>query len=208
MAAGGVPHTVQELTIFLPDLPPPPDGGGLYPTLLYSPAGAFQQGQATESNQTVGGLFGEHRALKKTGHGPIYVAINNPRPTFPSPSTEASTLNPPCGFLDEALNRGWALVTVGTTGWNSWPTCAQDEDCTFCQNTSPDPCGAMPGPCRDTNLWIDPSSAAWNDFNMFSGEKEFTWARQWIGENGTNPLYNLDTNRVVVCGTSTGAIYS
>lgn len=208
------PHSVHELTIFLPLVPPPPDaplngmGQPLYPTVLYSPAGAFGQG-TTEGTQppTTGSLFGEFEPLPTIGKG--LPASSNLKVLLkpgqqPPPLTESAPL---CGFLDTALLRGWAVVTVGTTGWNSWPVCSQVNDCNECQNlgtTNPLCAGTLT--CRDTNLWIDPASAEWDDFDVYSGEKEFTWARQWIGEHGADHL--LDTDRVVVCGTSTGAIYS
>lgn len=116
-------------------------------------------------------------------------------------------------LLQEFVLNGWAVVTVGTTGLNSWPTCAQAVECanplcmcgdTSCDGSNPptDPLPTMPcnpgaapdctglpprpSACWDQNMYYDPSSGAdeaWNDFNYFFGEKDFLWARQYIAEH-------------------------
>lgn len=196
------PHPAQTLTVFLPRTCPPEDTG-LYPVLLYSPASAFATTQTTLAAFAAGSVatfedgLGEFEPLTEIedglpdgGGGPVitltgtgtYLCVGScPPPTSaPSAPTQPSPL-----FLTEALNSGWAVVTVGTTGFNSWPTCEEDQDC---------------------NLWYEPGTAQWDDFSLFYGEKEFLWARQWVGEHGAGQM--LDTDRVVVCGTSTGAIYA
>lgn len=66
------------------------------------------------------------------------------------------------------------------------------------------------GPCISTNLWQNPDTPAshWDDFNYFFGEKDFTWARQWVAEKSDDPLFMFDNTKIVSCGTSAGATYS
>ena len=69
-------------------------------------------------------------------------------------------------------------------------------------------CGSPTSPCWSTNLWYDPDTdpTRWDDWTIFNGEKEITWARQWISEIGSVD-WNLSPSCVVLSGTSTGAIY-
>lgn len=210
-----VPHPRHLLTVFVPTVPPPPDTG-LYPTLLYSPASMFSSAEAANLEDGfrefdpllvigedpgpgggVGGGYGElHCTTSYSGSSSSAATVTPSAPPLP-----------PCDFLATALNAGWAVVTVGSTGWDSWPTCAQLNDCNPCLNpTGTDPGCAPTGSCWDTNLWYPPGSAEWDDFSLFWGEKDFTWARQWVAENAAT--YDIDNDRIVVCGTSTGSIYS
>lgn len=208
----GVPHPRHLLTVFLPTVPPPPDTG-LYPTLLYSPASMFSSAEAANLEDG----FREFGPLLVIGEDPpnpgggggfveLHCTVTHPGPGSGASSASAVPL-PPCDFLATALNAGWAVVTVGSTGWDSWPTCGQLNDCNECLNPAGSNPGCAPtGGCWDTNLWYPPGSPQWDDFDLFWGEKDFTWARQWVAENAGT--YSIDNDRIVVCGTSTGSIYS
>ena len=165
----GLAH--QTLTVFYPEPPfvKPAEG---WPVVLYSPAGAFASAAAigTEAS-SLPALCGEPPTTSTTGNG---LGLK---------------------LLTDALQSGWAVITVGTIGWNSPKV--------------PIP---MSINVRDPNLFFDQGSSEWNVGDTFWGEQEFTWARQYValfaeGGAGT-PSLEVDNDRVVVCGTSTGAIYS
>jgi len=109
-------------------------------------------------------------------------------------------------FLGLALENDWCVVTVGGVGSTSVPTPMQPPRCTVNGG------GTNPPPCRDYNLWYPPDSqtsplpSPWNDFNVFYGEKDFVWARQWVAENAAT--YSIDNARIVVSGQSAGAVYA
>ena len=180
-------HPAQKLTVFYPAGPAPSTG---WPVILYSPCGSF-----LESSVRVPGtipsasmMFGESGAIP-----PIAL--------------------PDQAFLREALELGWAVVMVGTVGTNS---CALPE--TSCVFPSCGPTGTLPD-CRDPNLVYPPSMfpSEWNDYQVFYGEKDFTWARQFIADHArplgdSNPSNDpdlvIDNAKVVACGVSCGATYA
>ena len=84
--------------------------------------------------------------------------------------------------LMNLIQNGWAVVSVSTVGVDS----------------------TISG--QEANVFFPEGSPEWEDFNLFWGEKDFTWARQWVAESATT--LNLDNDRVVVWGTSSGSIYS
>lgn len=170
-----------------------------------------------------------HPAQKLT----IFYPVAEPRPgdRFPailycqasrffSGETAPDPAQPPgFAFLTEAAGRGWAVVTVGTTGVDSCPVGSQPGVCEnlgmsdTCPTEGPDPTP----PCRDSNLWFEPSTSPaspWNDFFYFYGEKDFVWARQFIAEYsgpayvGTIDEVFIDNTKIVASGVSTGAHYS
>ena len=94
------------------------------------------------------------------------------------PSTSSTVSGLGMKFLNDALQSGWAVITVGTIGWNSPPVAG-----------------------RDPNLFFDQGSPEWNQGNAFWGEQEFTWARQYVAHyanaidpNGCPPL-DVDNDR-------------
>lgn len=114
-------------------------------------------------------------------------------------------------FLLEALDRGWAVVTVGTVGVDSTPVgegvIQPVRCCPLAGGTCiPDEVPANATPCRDYNLYYPPGTPEWDDFNVYYGEKDAVWARQHIAMNAT--AYSLDDSRVFVAGTSSGAHYA
>ena len=172
----GEPHPAQFLTVFWPI--PNPAPGQVFPTVMYCTAGVFLQG-------------------------------------------DGSIAGNPGAFLCQAVADGWCVITVGSVGYDSWPTCSQYVECTdpLCDCTVVPNCGQcnatgqnpncpfyMAGSCWDPNLFYPAGSGPWNDFNYFYGEKDITWARQFVAANAN--MLHVDNARVVLSGTSTGAIYA
>lgn len=111
-------------------------------------------------------------------------------------------------FLCEALLRGWAVISVGSTGIDSCPVAATQPQRCFSNTEGCKQMFPTPG-CEDYNLWYPPettSTSPWNDFNYFYGEKDFFWAMQYITLNADALM--VDPTRLVLSGLSTGAIYS
>ncbi|MFT5464651.1 MAG: hypothetical protein ACI8QS_003554 [Planctomycetota bacterium] len=164
----GSGHPQQRLTVFYPDKSIFTKPAGGWPVLLYSPAGAFAEAAPLGiSASAITGICGEPPGVSNMATG---IGLK---------------------LLNDALQSGWAVITVGTIGWNS------------------EPVGSYA-----PNLFFDQTSPLWNTGLAYCGEQEFTWARQYVGlyanaddPNGC-PALGIDNDKVVVCGTSTGGIYS
>ncbi|MEW6074402.1 MAG: hypothetical protein AB1726_17640 [Planctomycetota bacterium] len=86
------------------------------------------------------------------------------------------------GDLKTFLQGGWAIVSVSGVGTDS----------------------VISG--QEANVFFPAGSAEWEDFDLFWGEKDFTWARQWVAENAAG--LSLDNDRVIAWGTSAGGVYA
>jgi len=194
-------YEAQRLTVFYPSGPAPVGG---WPTLLYSPCGGFTQ---TEPNGAP--LPGEGPGAGGVGIETTAGFVEN----LPLDATDVGNNT----FLTEAIARGWAVVSVGSVGINScglpYPPCTDLGGCPG----DPECCAGPPGACRDPNLYYSPDSPEWQDPSIFYGEKDFTWARQYVahharpggdGDPSNDPDLCIDNDRVVAVGVSCGALYA
>ncbi|MEM7202428.1 MAG: hypothetical protein AAF628_19305 [Planctomycetota bacterium] len=77
---------------------------------------------------------------------------------------------------------GFCVVSIGTVGINS-------------TGLGPDP-----------NVFYPYGSPEWNRFDLYWGEKDIVWARQWLAENEAS--LQIDNGQVITMGVSAGASYA
>lgn len=180
-------HQAQKLTVFYPVGTPPSTG---WPVILYSPCGSFLEASVRIPGTipSASMMFGESAAIP-----PIAL--------------------PDQAFLREALELGWSVVVVGTVGTNS---CTLPQAACLFPNCGPT--GTLPD-CRDPNLAYPPAMFPdeWDDYEVFYGEKDFTWARQFVADHArplgdsdpsNDPDLVIDNGKVLACGVSCGATYA
>ena len=98
-------------------------------------------------------------------------------------------------LLHKALVSGWCVVVVRTVGLNSDPA-------------------LLPIPGAAPNLFHPFASAEWDRFDVYWGEKDFSWARQYLAEYADSvdpdgwPALEIDNDKVVTSGVSSGSVYA
>jgi hypothetical protein len=187
------PLPAQRLTVFYPTgFVKPADG---WPVLLFSPAGAFREAQApTEGAEAALPYPLGTKSLDFGEAAPLLEIC-----AASADGAEDAALG---GFLYDVLSRGWAVVCVGTVGIDS----RLDDRGKLV------PFGGLLLNDRDPNIFYPTEDGGgsptpeWENFELFWGEKDFTWARQYLAENATE--LDLDNDVVVTSGVSSGAIYA
>lgn len=204
------PLPAQRMTVFYPQGLVKPSGG--WPVLLFSPCGAFRETEPPASAPAPGPGEDAREGMRPwsppaalpfpLGDRGYAFTETPPLVQICAADEESGEAAPVSGFLYQALLRGWAVACVGTIGIDS----------RLDTRGKLVPFGGQLLIDRDPNLFYPADDGngmptdEWESCELFYGEKDFTWARQYLAEHAGE--LEIDDDLVVASGVSCGSTYA